>query len=70
MKQFELQQKLGERIDALSNTDMSDEEFVREVERSKAMASIAKEMVRNAGIILTAKKSVGELNKETVDSLI
>lgn len=70
MKQLELQQKLGERIDALSKTDMSDEDFAREVERSKAMASLAKEMVRNAGIILTAKKSVGELNKETVDLLI
>lgn len=70
MKQLELQQKLGERIDALSRMDMSGEDFAREVERSKAMASLAKEMVRSASIIISAKKAVGALNSDLVESLI
>lgn len=70
MKQMELQQKLGERIANLSRTDISNEELVQEIERSKAMASLAKEMVRNADVIIKAKKFVGSLDKETVDKLV
>jgi hypothetical protein len=70
MKQTELQQMLGERITNLSRNDMTDEEFVREIERSKAMASLAKEMVRNAGLIIAARKSVGSLNTELVNSMV
>lgn len=70
MKQMELQQKLGERIANLSRTDISNEELVQEIERSKAMASLAKEMVRNADVIIRAKKSIGSLDKEVVDKLI
>lgn len=70
MKQLELQRVLGERIATLNRNDMSDEEFVKEIERSKAMAGLAKEMVRNAALIIGAKKSVGALSTEMVDSLI
>lgn len=70
MKQMELQRMLGERIANLGRNDMTDEEFAREIERSKAMASLAKEMVRNAGLIINARKSIGSLNSELVDSLI
>ena len=59
MKQLELQQKLGERIANIGRNDISDEEFVREIERSRAMASLAKEMVRNADLIMRARKAVG-----------
>lgn len=70
MKQLELQQKLGERIASIGRNDMSDEEFAREIERSKAMASLAKEMVRNADLIMRARKAVGSLNAELVETLI
>lgn len=70
MKQLELQQKLGERVANLSRTDISSEELVNEIERSRAMASLAKEMVRNADLIIKAKKSIGSLNNELVDKLI
>lgn len=70
MKQMELQRMLGERIANIGRDDMSDEEFAREIERSKAMASLAKEMVRNASLIISARKSVGALNSELVDALI
>lgn len=70
MKQTELQKALGERITNLGRNDMTDEEFAREVERSKAMASLAKEMVRSAALIINARKSVGSLNSEIVDSII
>lgn len=70
MKQLELQQKLGERIANIGRSDMSDEEFAREIERSKAMASLAKEMVRNADLIMRARKAVGSFNSELVETLI
>lgn len=70
MKQTELQNMLGERVANLNRTDLTDEEFAREIERSKAMASIAKEMVRNAALIISSRKSVGSLNAEIVDSMI
>lgn len=70
MKQLELQQKLGERIANIGRSDMSDEEFAREIERSKAMASLAKEMVRNADLIMRARKAVGSFNAELVETLI
>ena len=66
MKQLELQKKLGERIANIGRSDMSDEEFAREIERSKAMASLAKEMVRNADLIMRARKAVGSFNSELV----
>ena len=70
MKQLELQKKLGERIANIGRSDMSDEEFAREIERSKAMASLAKEMVRNADLIMRARKAVGSFNSELVETLI
>lgn len=70
MKQMELQQMLGERIANLGRNDMTDEEFAKEIERSKSMAATAREMVRNAALMINAKKSVGALNSEFVESLI
>lgn len=70
MKQLELQNMLGERIANLGSNDLSGEEFEKEIKRSKAMASLAKEMVRSAALIINARKEIGSLNKELVDTLI
>ena len=70
MKQMELQQILGERVTNLNRGDLTDEEFTKEVERTKTMAAAAKEMVRNAALMISAKKSVGAMNSEFVEKLI
>lgn len=70
MRQTELQMKLGERIKKLSDESLSDEEFSRELERSKATAVVAKEMIKNATLIVQANKSVGALTAEIVADII
>lgn len=70
MKLIELQQKMGERMTALCDGSTSNEDLVREIERSKATASLAKEMVRNADTILKAKRLTGTLSEELVNSLV
>lgn len=70
MNLIQLQNKLGERMEALCNNDLTGDELVREIERSKAVAAVAGQMVRNSNIIINAKKMVGALNEETVSQLI
>lgn len=70
MKLTELQAKLGERMENLCRTDMSAEELAREIERSKAAASIGSQMVRNAAVMMNMKKGVGGLSNEFVNSFI
>lgn len=70
MNLIQLQHKLGERMEALCNNDLTGDELVREIERSKAVAAVAGQMVRNSNIIINAKKMVGALNEETVSQLI
>ena len=70
MKQLELQQKLGERIEALSNANLDDDSFAKEIERSEAMARLAKELVKSANVVLNAKKAVGMLTADIVDKIV
>lgn len=70
MNLIQLQHKLGERMEALCNNDLTGDELVREIERSKAVAAVAGQMVRNANIIISAKKMVGALDSATVESIV
>lgn len=70
MKQTELQKILGERIEKLNQDDLTDDEFMREVSKAKNTAALAKEMVRNARLILDAKISIGALRTEDVNELV
>ena len=70
MNLIQLQHKLGARMEALCNNDLTGDELVREIERSKAVASVAGQMVRNANIIISAKKMVGTLDSATVESIV
>lgn len=70
MKQLELQQKLGERIEALSNANLNDDSFAKEIGRSEAMARLAKEMVKSANVVINAKRAVGDLTPEIVDKIV
>lgn len=70
MTLIELQNNLGERMQALCNPNISGDELVREIERSKAVAAVAVNMVRNANTIFEAKRMVGTLDAATVNSIV
>lgn len=70
MNLIQLQNKLGERMDALCNKDLSGDELVREIERSKAVAAVASQMVRNSNTIINAKKMVGALTTDVVAEIV
>lgn len=70
MNLIQLQHKLGERMEALCNNDLTGDELVREIERSKAVAAVAGQMVRNSNTIINAKKMVGTLDANFVDSVV
>lgn len=70
MNLIQLQHKLGERVEALCNNELTGDELVREIERSKAVAAVSGQMVRNANIIISAKKMVGTLDSATVESIV
>jgi len=48
---------LFEQLDALSNADLTAEELQNEISRSKAVGSIAKDIISNASLVLDAKKA-------------
>lgn len=70
MNLIQLQHKLGERMEALCNNDLTGDELVREIERSKAVATVASQMVRNSNTIISAKKMIGTLDEATVNSIV
>lgn len=70
MNLIQLQHKLGERMEALCNNELTGDELVREIERSKAVAAVAGQMVRNSNTIINAKKMVGTLDAAFVDSVV
>lgn len=70
MNLIQLQHKLGERMEALCNNELTGDELVREIERSKAVASVASQMVRNSSTIINAQKMVGALNTDMVKSIV
>lgn len=70
MTLIELQNNLGERMQALCNPNISSDELAREIERSKAAAAVASQMVRNSNTIINAKKMVGTLDVATVNSIV
>lgn len=70
MTLIELQNNLGERMQALCNPNISSDDLAREIERSKAVAAVANNMVRNANTIIEAKRMVGTLDSATVNSIV
>jgi hypothetical protein len=56
----DLNEYLFAQLDALSNDELSAEDLDREIERSKAMTSIAKTVIDGANIALQAQKHMDE----------
>lgn len=58
MTLLELQDVLSNRIKVVENPGLSAEDHAREIETSKIVASLAKQMINNADVILRADKLV------------
>lgn len=70
MTMTELQAKLGERVAALCNDDISEADLQNEIARAGAVYSLSLNMVRAATLIVNANKSVGTLKPSVVRSVI
>ena len=72
MTLMELQQVLGERISIANDTTLSAEDRKRENDASHTIASLAKQMINNADVILRTEKLVaeGKLNNSNIEKLV
>ena len=60
MTLVELQKVLGERIEIANSKDLDTETRKAENETSQVIASLAKQMINNADVVLRAEKLVSE----------
>ena len=72
MKLLELQIKLGEQIDALTDPNTSFELKKQVAEISSVISSLAKQMINNADIVLRRDKMIaeGKLKNSTINKMI
>lgn len=72
MTLLELQGVLGERIEIARNKDMDLEQREKETALSQTIASLAKQMINNADIVLRAEKliSEGKLQNSNIQKMI
>lgn len=72
MTLIELQSVLGERIKIAQNKDLSIEERKAETDLSQTIASLAKQMINNADVVLRAEKLIAEgvLAKSAIEKMI
>ena len=60
MTLVELQNKLGEQVDLLTNKDIPLAERQKIVNTAQIVSSLAKQMINNADVVLRAEKLVSE----------
>lgn len=60
MTLYELQMKLGEQIEILTDKNISEAERAKKTQAAMAISSIAKQMINNADVVLRTEKLVAE----------
>lgn len=72
MTLLELQNKLGEQIEALTNPEASNETKKQIAEISSVISSLAKQMINNADIVLRRDKMIseGKLKNSAINKMI
>ncbi len=72
MTLVELQSVLGERIKIAQSKDIPIEERKAETDLSQTIASLAKQMINNADVVLRAEKLIAEgvLTKSAIEKMI
>lgn len=72
MTLIELQSILGERILISIDKNMSIDERRKEIDISKSISSLAKQMINNADIVLRTNKLVAEgvLKESTIEKMV
>lgn len=64
----DLNQKLFDRIEALENEDLTDEELDREIRKTESVTNLAEVIIKNADLALKAQKQFDEYGTgRTVD---
>ncbi len=70
-KMSDLNNHLFAQMERLSDEDVKGEELAREIERSKAVTSVAKEIIQNGRLLLDATVKVGDMiKKEEVPQML
>ncbi|MDL2292252.1 hypothetical protein LJC17_01465 [Acholeplasma sp. OttesenSCG-928-E16] len=64
---LDLNNHLFEQLERLNDDDLSEDEIKKESKRAKAMCTVAREIVKNARVILDGQKHVDEfgINRES-----
>lgn len=72
MTLVELQNKLGEQVDLLTNKDIPIAERQKIVNTAQIVSSLAKQMINNADVVLRTEKliSEGKLKDSAIKGLI
>lgn len=72
MTLIELQNKLGEQIEALTNPESSNETKKQAAEIASVISSLAKQMINNADIVLRRDKMIseGKLKNSAINKMI
>lgn len=72
MKFYELEDKLGEQMDILTDPNTSHEEKMKHADVTTVICSVAKQMINFADVVLRTEKLVGEgkLSNSTIEAMI
>lgn len=72
MTLMELQKILGERIRISIDTTLSTEERIKESQISQTIASLAKQMINNADIVIRADRmrAEGKISESRIDRMV
>lgn len=66
----DLNNHLFEQLERLNDDDIKGEKLKEEVERARAMASIATKIIENGSLVLRAKKAMYEQGGEKVPTML